>query len=297
MTTRMTAELVVDGRWETRRGADLGHRETGELVFVDIPGRQVLRHRPGEDGVAVDARRRATSGASAVRRGGGLVAALVDGFWVTEPGSSTWTRLAAVEDDLPDRRFNDGKCDPTGRFLAGSMAYDKRRGAGAFYRLDPDGTVEQLLTDITISNGLTWSPDGDHALLHRHPDEADRGVRPTTSRPAASSHRRTHVALPDGEPGSLDGMTMDTEGGLWVALWGGWKVVRFGHDGRIDAVIEVPASHVTSCTFGGPDLEDLYITCAWSELTDDERAEQPHAGSLFVAHPGVRGYAPVEFAG
>ncbi len=99
-------------------------------------------------------------GSVAVRRGGGLVAALADGFWVTEPGSDDWTRVAAVESDLPDRRFNDGKCDPAGRFVAGSMAYDKRRGAGALYRLDADGSVEQLVDGVSISNGLAWSPDG-----------------------------------------------------------------------------------------------------------------------------------------
>ncbi len=92
-------------------------------------------------------------------------------------------------------------------------------------------------------------------------------------------------------------MTIDREGGLWVAMWGGWKVVRFGLDGRIDAIIEVPAAHVTSCTFGGADLEDLYITSAWSEVPDADRAAQPHAGSLFVARPGVRGLPPDTFAG
>ena len=294
MTTRMTAELVVDGRWEIGEGPiwDTG---TGELVWVDIPGRQVLRHRPGEDG-ARSLPTPSDVGSVAVRRGGGLVAALADGFWTTEPGGSDWTRLAPVEADLPDRRFNDGKCDPVGRFLAGSMAYDKRRGGGGFYRLDPDGTVEQLLADITISNGLTWSPDGTTLYYIDTPTGRVEAFGYDLAT-GALSHRRTHLTLPDGEPGALDGMTMDTDGGLWVALWGGWKVVRFGQDGRIDAVIEVPAAHVTSCIFGGPDLDELYITSAWSELTDAERADQPFAGSLFRARPGVRGYPPVEFAG
>ena len=294
MTVRMKADLVVDGRWELGEGP-VWDPQTGELVFVDIAGRAVLRHRPGE----AHARAIPTPldiGCVSMRRGGGLVAALADGFWVTEPGSETWTRLAAVEADLPDRRFNDGKCDPAGRLLAGSMAYDKRRGGGALYQLDPDGTVVQLLADVTISNGLTWSADG-RTLYYI--DTPTGRIEAFTYDPStgAMSHRRTHVTWPDGEPGSLDGMTIDVEGGLWVAIWGGWKVVRFGANGRVDAVIEVPAAHVTSCTFGGPDLDELYITSAWSEVPDADRASQPHAGSVFRVRPGVRGYAPVEFAG
>ena len=156
----------------------------------------------------------------AVRRGGGLVAALADGFWVTEPDSEEWTRYRPVEADRPDLRFNDGKCDPSGRFLAGSMAYDKRDGAGGLYRLDPDGTVEQLLDDVTISNGLAWTPGRRDALLHRHADARGSTPSTTTSRPAAISNRRpAHRRCRDDAPGGLDGMTMDTEGGLWVAMW------------------------------------------------------------------------------
>jgi sugar lactone lactonase YvrE len=292
--TSMTADLVLDGRWELGEGP-IWDTQTGELLWVDIPGQHVLRYRPGQP------RARALPtpldvGAVAVRRGGGLLAALADGFWVTEPDSEIWTRFAAVEADRPDLRFNDGKCDPSGRFLAGSMAYDKHLGAGGFYRLDPDGTVEQLLDGITISNGLAWTPDGRTLYYIDTPERRIDafGYDPATGR---LSDRSTHIALPDDEPGALDGMTIDVEGGLWVALWGDSRVVRFGPDGRLDVEIAVAASHVTSCTFGGPDLADLYITSAWSELTDAERADQPHAGSLFRARPGVRGYPPVEFAG
>ena len=291
---RIKADLVLDGRWELGEGPIWDTRNQ-ELVWVDIPGDQVLCWRPGDD------RARALPtpldiGSVAVRADGGYVAALADGFWVVDADSERWQPFARVEADRPDLRFNDGKCDPAGRFLAGSMAYDKRRGAGGFYRLDPDGTVVQLLDGITISNGLTWTPD---ARTMYYIDTPTRKIDAFDYDLAtgALSGRRTHIELVPGEPGDLDGMTMDTEGGLWVALWNGFNVVRFAPGGGIDVVVELPASHVTSCIFGGPDLTDLYITCAWSELTDAERAAEPHAGSLFRVRPGFQGYPPVEFAG
>ena len=290
----LTAEVVADGRWELGEGP-IWDATTGELAFVDIPGRQVLRYRPS-DGRVTSVATPSDIGCVAIRRGGGMVAALEDGFWVTDPGSDAWRLLAPVEADLPDRRFNDGKCDPVGRLLAGSMAYDKRKGAGGFYRLDPDGTTTQLLDGITISNGLVWTPDGGTLYYIDTPtrriDALDYDLAT-----GAIANRRTHLRLADDEPGDLDGMTMDTDGGLWVALWNGFKVVRFAPAGGIDVVVEMPASHVTSVMFGGPELEDLYITCAWSELTDEERAAEPMAGSLFKVTPGFRGYPAVEFAG
>jgi sugar lactone lactonase YvrE len=288
------ADLVLDGRWELGEGPIWDTRRA-ELVWVDIMGDQVLRWRPGE------ARARALPtpldiGSVAVRQAGGYVAALADGFWVVDEGSTDWRRFAPVEADRPDLRFNDGKCDPSGRFLAGSMAYDKRPGAGGFYRLDPDGSVEQLADGISISNGLTWTPDG-RTLYYIDTPTRKIDVFDYDPETGAATGRRTHIELPDDEPGNLDGMTMDTEGGLWVALWDGSRVVRFAPGGGIDVVVDLPVSHVTSCIFGGPDLTDLFITCAWSELTDEERAAEPHAGSLFRVRPGFGGYPPVEFAG
>ena len=127
---------------------------------------------------------------------------------------------------------------------------------------------------MTISNGLAWTPDGGTLYYIDTPlrrvDAFDYDL--ATGR---LSNRRPHIALPDDEPGDPDGMTMDTEGGLWVALWNGYKVVPLRARRQLDVVVEMPASHVTSVMFGGPDLEDLYITCAWSELTDEERAAEP----------------------
>jgi sugar lactone lactonase YvrE len=291
---RLTAELIVDGRWELGEGP-IWDTQTDTLVWVDIMGQQVLRYRPGADR-AIALPTPLDIGSVAVRRGGGLVAALADGFWLTEPESEDWIRFRPVEADQPDLRFNDGKCDPAGRFLAGSMAYDKHKGAGGLYRLDPDGTVEQLLDGVTISNGLAWTPDGRTLYYIDTPLQRVDAFDYDTAT-GRLSNRRPHIVFPPEEPGNPDGMTIDTEGGLWVAMWNGWSVHRYAPDGTLDLVVDVPASHVTSAIFGGPDFTDLYITCAWSELTDDERGAQPQAGSLFKVRPGVQGYPPVEFAG
>jgi sugar lactone lactonase YvrE len=294
MTTNLEAELVLDQRCELGEGP-IWDAAAAELVWVDIVGRSILRYRPA-DGAVSTLSTPSDVGSVAVRAGGGYVAALADGFWTVGPGSDDWTRLAPVDADRPDRRFNDGKCDPAGRFLAGTMGYEKRPGMGALYRLDPDGTVERLLDDVTISNGLAWSEDG---LTFYYIDTPTRRVDasdydPVTGRLAG---RRPWIVLPDDEPGSPDGMTIDTDGGLWVALWGGWAVHRYDRAGRLDTIVGLPVSHVTSCTFGGATLEDLYITSAWSERTDEQRAAEPHAGSVFRVRPGFRGYPPVEFAG
>ena len=190
---RLTAELLVDGRWELGEGP-IWDTQTGTLVWVDILGQQVLRYRPGDER-AVSLPTPLDVGCVAVRRDGGLVAALADGFWLTEPDSEDWIRYRPVEADQPGLRFNDGKCDPSGRFLAGSMAYDKHTGAGGLYRLDPDGTVEQLLTDVTISNGLAWRPDGGTFYYIDTPlqrvDAFDYDL--ATGR---LSNRRPHITLP-----------------------------------------------------------------------------------------------------
>ena len=290
---RLTAELVVDGRWELGEGP-IWDTQTDTLVWVDIMGQQVLRYHPGHDR-AFALPTPLDIGSVAIRRNGGLIAALADGFWLTESGSEEWVRHRPVEADQPDLRFNDGKCDPAGRFLAGSMAYDKHDGAGGLYRLDPDGTVEQLLDGVTISNGLAWTPDGGTLYYIDTPLQRVDAFDYDTAT-GRLSNRRPHISVPK-EVGNPDGMTIDTDGGLWVAMWNGWSVNRYAPDGTLDLVVDVPASHVTSAIFGGPDLDDLYITCAWSELTDEERAAQPEAGSLFRVRPGVRGYPPVEFAG
>jgi len=188
-------------------------------------------------------------------------------------------------------RMNEGGCDPDGRFYCGSMAYDQRPGAGALYRLDPDSSVHVVLENVTISNGLEWSPDGSRAYYNDSPTqridvfdyEAESGL----------SGRRPFAEVP-AEVGLPDGLTVDEEGGVWVALYGGGSVRRYTPDGMLDEVIEVPAKQVTACTFGGRDLDQLFITTSREDL---KPAEDPLAGSLFRTAVGVAGMPVREFVG
>ena len=269
---------------------------TGQLVWVDILGRRVHRFRP-EDGVDVVVLETPSDvGAVAPRREGGLVLALVDGFWLLDPGATAPRLHRPVDAARPETRFNDGKVDDDGRFWAGTMAYDQRPGAGSLYRLDRDGRVETMLDGVTISNGLAWSDD--RQTLY-YIDTPTRRVDAFDCDPAsgAISGRRTVVQLSDDQTGSPDGMTIDAEGALWVALWDGWAVHRYLPDGTLAAVVRMPVARPTSCTFGGPDLGDLYITSARSGLSADALVAQPAAGGLFRVRPGTTGRPSTPFAG
>ncbi|MFF0450014.1 SMP-30/gluconolactonase/LRE family protein [Streptomyces sp. NPDC004609] len=172
-------------------------------------------------------------------------------------------------------RFNDGGCDPDGRFYCGTMAYDVAPGRGSLLRLDTDGSVTRVLTGVTISNGLAWSPDTATGRVDAFDYDTERGL----------TARRTAVRIPDAA-GLPDGLAVDAEGHLWVALWGGSAVHRYTPQGRLDAVVELPATQVTACAFGGPDLDRLYITTSRMGL---DPAAEPLAGALFRADVGVPG--------
>ncbi len=187
-------------------------------------------------------------------------------------------------------RMNEGGCDPDGRFWCGSMAYDQRPGGARLYRLDPDGTVHVGLEGVTVSNGLEWSPDG---TLAYYDDTATHRVDVFDyDRDVGLTGRRPFVRLSDDE--RPDGLTVDAEGGVWVALNGSGVVHRYTPDGVLDGVVEVGAAQVTACTFGGPNLDQLFITTSRENLPPDA---DPQAGSLFRADVGVAGRPVREFAG
>ena len=223
------------------------------------------------------------------RRRGGAVIGVERGF-VLEDADGALTHLGELWSDT-NVRMNEGGCDPDGRFYCGSMAYDERPGAGALYRLDPDGSVRVVLENVTISNGLEWSPDGSRAYYNDTPTQridvfdydGESGL----------TGRRPFAEVP-AEAGGPDGLTVDEEGGVWVALYGGGAVRRYTPDGVLDKVIEVAAKQVTACTFGGPEHNQLFITTSREGL---EPGADPLAGSLFRAAVGVAGLAVREFAG
>jgi sugar lactone lactonase YvrE len=264
------------------------------LVWVDITRNLVHRLDPATNrkesidvGQAV--------GAVAPRAAGGYVAAVQEGFGLIDETTGSLEIIAEVESDNPDNRMNDGKCDSAGRFWAGTMAYDLTPGAGALYRLNTDRGVVEVLEEVTLSNGLGWSPD-DTSMYYIDSDTNGVDVFDYEPDSAELHNRRRLINVPQ-ELGMPDGMTVDSEGFLWVALWGGSSVRRYAPDGTLDLVIEIPASQVTSCAFGGKDLSELFITSATHEIPEHEISRQPSAGALFRCRPGTTGMPAYVFQG
>jgi sugar lactone lactonase YvrE len=287
------AELLVDARASLGEGPVWDDRE-GCLWWVDILGETVHRTDPasGHDEVLPIGR---MPGAVGLRDSGGLVAAVRDGFGALEPVTGRFEILVPVEADDQTTRMNDGKVDPAGRFWAGTTDMDHRPGVGTLYRLDPDLRVSPMLHDVTISNGIDWSLDGRTMYFI---DTPTRRVDAFAFDRAGGTiaNRRPAVAIREGA-GNPDGMTLDAEGYLWVALWGGSAVERYAPDGRLDMRVEVPAEQASSCVFGGPDLDLLFITTARKGFPAGGRPDQPEAGGLFVGRPGPRGRPAFRFAG
>ena len=231
-------------------------------------------------------------GTVAVRRSGGLVLATESVIYTCSDDGSSSTRLHEVATDPRGGRFNDGKADRWGRFWAGTML-EGTDAAGAFYRLDPDGSLHTVLTDVSVSNGMGWSPDG---RTMYYVDTPTGGVDAFDHDPDTGdvTNRRRLIDVERGWP---DGLSVDAEGGLWVALWDGWAVRHYAPDGRLIDTVELPAQRVTSCAFGGPDLSTLYLTSARTGLAEDVLERQPHAGSLFAVDAEVSGQPPGEWAG
>ena len=227
------------------------------------------------------------------RVGGGFLVATEHGFSLFDDGFRRERELTQVIDD-PALRLNEGGCDPAGRFFCGSMAYDETPGAASFYRLDTDGTASVLFDGVTISNGLQWSLDGSRVFYidtpTRRVDVFDYDVE------AGTFHNRRPLAELGGLEGSPDGMTIDADGGLWVAFWGGGAVRRLDPDtGAVTAEVEVPGvTNTSACAFGGEALDTLYITSSRQGLDDDA---EPQAGAVFAVQPGVRGVPLHAFAG
>jgi sugar lactone lactonase YvrE len=234
-------------------------------------------------------------GSMALRRGGGAVVALRSGFHLLDLETGAVTLLIDPEADRPTNRFNDGKCDRQGRFWAGTLEDAEQDPAGSLYRLDAAGGCERVLGGIVCSNGLGWSPDGQTMY---HTDSWQFRIDAWDFDPAtgALQNRRPFVQLPRGRV-APDGLTVDAEGCLWVATWDGWQVLRYAPDGSVDRIVDLPVPRPTSCTFGGPDLDRLYITSARRGLGEGTLAQAPLSGAVFVLEPGVRGLPEPEYAG
>jgi sugar lactone lactonase YvrE len=266
---------------------------TGRLLWVDIEAGSLHLFDPARsEDRAIPLGKRV--GSAAPTQTGDVLVALADRLALVDLGDASVRTLETLPHG-DGMRLNDGACDPAGRFWFGSLALDFAPGAGTLYRYSGAGGLDRVLEGVTISNGLGWSPDGEtmyyiDSMAYRV-DRLD--FDPATG---AVSGRRPFAVIERGA-GIPDGLAVDDEGGIWVALWGGAAVRRYGPDGELDRVLDVPADKVTACCFGGGDGRSLYVTTAALDLTPEQRAHQPLAGSVFVAEVGVSGPPAQPFAG
>jgi sugar lactone lactonase YvrE len=261
-------------RWGGLRWVDM---LAGDVLSLDHDGRVTRRHVAG------------VAAAVRPRREGGAVIGIERGF-ALEDADGVVTALDPVWAD-PSVRMNEGACDPDGRFYCGSMAYDQHTGAASIYRLDPDRSVRVVLTGATVSNGLDWSPDGSLAYYN---DTATYRTDVFDYDPVRGLvDRRPFVDLTT-EQLRPDGLTVDADGGVWMALSNGGAVRRYTPGGHLDEIVDLPARKVTACTFGGPALDQLFVTTSREGL---EPGDDPLAGALFRADIGVAGQPVREFAG
>jgi sugar lactone lactonase YvrE len=287
-------ELVVDAKAALGEGPIWDDRNAA-LYWVDIDGCRVHVFNPetGEDRAVYIGE---PVGTVVPRASGGVVVALRSGFAHVDLATGTVTPLATPREKRPDLRFNDGKCDPAGRLWAGTITSHNDAGGACLYRLDTDLGTKRMLTGITNSNGLCWSLD---ASVFYYIDTPTQQVAAFDYDEATGeiANRRVAVQVPE-EMGHPDGMTIDAEGKLWVACWGGWRVTRWDPaTGKQLDSIPIPADHSSACAFGGPDLDELYVTTARTGLSDADFESQPHAGGLFRVRPGVKGIKAFVFAG
>ncbi|MGW6646491.1 SMP-30/gluconolactonase/LRE family protein [Streptomyces iakyrus] len=273
-----------------RAEAELGEGPTwdaaaGRLLWIDILGSRLHSYDPAT-GHRTVRRTEQHIGAVKPRAGGGLVLNLRDGIGLLDPDDRfRWLH----HEPVPGRRANDAAIAPDGALWAGTMRYDEAPGGGTLSRVTGEGTVEVVLDDVAVSNGTGWSPDG---RLMYYIDTPTRRVDVFDHADGRISGRRT-LAVIEEDAGFPDGLTVDAEGCVWVALWQGSAVRRYTPGGELDRVIELPVPLVTACAFGGPDLTDLYITTARTGLTEPPAL----AGSLFVVPGTGKGLAQPAFAG
>lgn len=264
------------------------------LTWVDIYAGHLHIFDPGsnsDETLKVDA----PLGCAAPTRSGNLILGLRNGIATLELASAKLTYLTHPEAHLPGNRFNDGKCGPDGRFLAGTMDNSEKEASGALYSYAPDGTLKTLIGGVRISNGLAWSPD--HKTLY-YIDTPTFNVMAYDYDLATGEIANPRVAI--SVPPALgwpDGMTSDAEGRLWVALWGGAAVtVWHAGTGKLLEKIAIPAKNVTACAFGGENGTELYITSARKGLDPADLAAYPATGGLFRLQTDVTGMPTFVFA-
>ena len=262
------------------------------LYWVDIKGRKVFRL--DESGQREDWDTPFKICSLAPRRAAGFVAGTERGFARVDLEAGIFEPFADPEPDLPGNRFNDGKPDRQGRFWAGTMDDSEHAASGTLYRLDHDLSWVSVDGGYRVTNGPAFSVSGER-MYHNDSGRQLTYVFDLDSSGRATN-RRVFAQFKEGQ-GYPDGMTVDAEDCLWIAFWDGWCLRRFAPDGQCLAVIGLPVQRPTSCAFGGPRLDRLYVTSASVGLSAEQRSKQPFAGGLFMLDTGYVGLADQPFAG
>ncbi|MBE8721987.1 SMP-30/gluconolactonase/LRE family protein [Sphingobacterium pedocola] len=293
MITRGCAEVVADNSNQLGEGP-IWHSQERCLYWVDILADKVYRYDTVKH--CVDFVHTPFYPSALVPKASGdFLLAVKEGIGTLSFETGLFTLEYPMGQDFPGTRCNDGKCDPEGRFWIGTMGMDEQAGAGSLYRLEENSGLTKVLGVVTISNGMAW--DTSHQRFY-HIDTPTRTiVAYEYERTTGAIRQPTTVIQIPADDGWPDGMAIDQEGKLWVALWDGWAVARFDPDtGEKLAEIKLPVSRPTSCAFGGKDLDVLYITSARAGLSADQLAQQPLSGALFATdHIYVKGLDTINF--
>ncbi|MEN7546803.1 SMP-30/gluconolactonase/LRE family protein [Rapidithrix thailandica] len=280
-------ELVLDVKAQLGEGA-IWHAEKKELYWVDIEGRKLNIFNPStKQNQSIEVGERIGT-VVPVKNELKAIVALQNGIHLLNLENQELTFVVNPEDSLENNRFNDGKCDPAGRLWVGSLSMASQPEAAGLYRVDTDGTAKRMLDKVNISNGIIWS--NDHKTLY-YTDTPTLKIKAFDYDKVTGdiSNERVIIEVPE-EMGAPDGMTIDAEGKLWVAHWGGSCVGRWNPEtGELMEKVEVPALNVTSCAFGDEDLGTLYITTASVDMNEAQNEQYPLAGALFKIRPGVKG--------
>lgn len=287
-------ELVIDSKSDLGEGA-IWNYKTGELMWINITGKILNIYNPkiGDNKEMFTGQ---MIGTVVPTESGNLLVALQNGFYQLDPKTGTKKLIVDPEEDILTNRFNDGKCDPSGRFWAGTLSLNGEVGVAALYRLDPDSSVHKMIEDVSISNGIVWSQDSKKMYYIDTPTQ--KVVRYDFDNETGEISNSDVAFEISQELGSPDGMTIDSEGNLWIALWGGSAVGCWNPEtGKLIRKIEVPAKNVTSCAFGDDDLGTLYITSARQDTNEEELKKFPLAGGVFKTRPGVQGVKAFFFKG
>ena len=279
-------------------GATLGEGplwdiQSGQLYTIDCMGKTLFCH----DAAGAPSDKWSlprTPGSFAVRENGGILMAYRRGLALIEPGTAKLEDVPTPEVDFAKEIFNDGKCDRLGRFWVGTMDFNLKEPVGALYRVDADLSMHRMDTGITLSNGISWSPD--NRTMYYCDSRPGRVLAYDFDLATGTIENRRVLIDFAGRKGRPDGCTVDAEGGLWIAEISASQIVRFDPSGREVSSLAMPVSRPTSVMFGGQDLHTLFITSMRHGLTPDEAANQPLAGCLFAADVGVAGLAEVRFA-